>query len=379
MRAKKLFHGGKKREIAWSLFFLAAAAVIAWNPGSGSSSAPDADPPAPMGVPSPSPSAAPSPPPSIWGRMVYPTDQQDLLHPETPGVYQPTAAGNPESAFYGSVRTVRKGRHLLPSFHKGIDIAALQRDRRNRPLDPVYAIAEGTVAYVNRVAGNSTYGLYLVLVHDDPLGPVYTLYSHLDSFADGLKKGRRVSPGEILGVMGTTATYRIPLDRAHLHFEIGLIGNDRFAPWARSRKIRNDHGKYNGWNLMPIDPLEFFRGRAEDPGRDFLGHFQTIPIAFEAVIPVKKFPDFFRRYPALWEGEPVEKGVITISCCQYGIPLRGRPATAEETEELGNGKILIQNVDREALGRNGRRVIALKKNRWTLGSNGSNWLSLLTY
>ncbi len=374
MRAKKIFRG-RKREIAWSVFFLGAAAVLAWNPGSGSSTGPASAPPEAL----PAPSPAPSPPPSIWARMVYPTDQADLLDPEKPGVYQPTAAGTPESALYGSVRTVRKGRRLLASFHKGIDIAALRRDRRNRPLDPICAVAEGTVAYINRVAGNSTYGLYLVLVHDDPVGPVYTLYSHLTSFADGLKAGQRVAPGDVLGVMGTTATYRIPLPRAHLHFEIGLICNRRFAGWARSRKIRNDHGNYNGWNLMPVDPLEFFRSRAGDPGRDFLDHLRSIPLAFEAVIPVKKFPDFFRRYPALWEGDPVERGAIAISCCQYGIPLRGRTATAEETEKLGNARILISNVDREALGRNGRRVIAFRKDRWTLGSNGANWLSLLTY
>jgi murein DD-endopeptidase MepM/ murein hydrolase activator NlpD len=364
MKTKKIFQGGK-REIAWSLFFLAAAAVIAWNPGSGSSSNPE--------------TAPPSPPPSIWDWMVYPTDQKALLDPQLPGVYQPTEAGTIESALYGSVRTVRQGRYLLPSFHKGIDIAALQRDRRNRPLDPIYAVADGTVAYINRIAGNSTYGLYLVLVHDDPAGPVYTLYSHLASFAEDLKKGQRVAAGAVLGVMGNTATYRIPLSRAHLHFEIGLVGNARFGDWARSRKIKNDHGDYNGWNLMPIDPLEFFRSRAEDPGRGFLAHLQSIPVAFEATIPVKKFPDFFRRYPALWEGEPVEGGAIVISCCQYGIPLKGRPATEGESEELGNDRIRFTSVDREALGRNGRRVVAFRNNRWTLGRNGSNWLSLLTY
>ncbi len=374
MQPKELFRG-RTREIAWSVFFLAAAAVIAWQPGAGSDPNRETTPP----TPSPTVRPLPTPPLSIWDRMVYPTDQPGLLEPLLPGVYQPTASGKLESALYGSVRTVRRGRRLLPSFHKGIDIAALQRDRKNRPLDPIYAVAEGTIAYINRIAGNSSYGIYLVLVHADPAGPVYSLYSHLASIAPDLREGQRVTPGEILGVMGTTATYRIPLSRAHLHFELGLIGNDRFARWARSRKIRNDHGKYNGWNLMPVDPLEFFCFREENPGKDFLAYLRSIPVAFRAVIGVERFPDFFRRYPEFWEGEPVERGAIVISCCQYGIPLKGRAADREETDRLGNERILVEEVNLAALGRNGRRLITRRGSRWTLGSNGRNWLSLLTY
>ncbi len=374
MMAKKIF---RSRKFGWVLFFLAAAAIIAWNPGADSTA--DSDPAGPPPSAAPTSRPGPTPLPSIWDRMVYPTGQEDLLDPQLPGVYQPTAAGNVESALYGSVRTTRQGRRLLPSFHKGIDIAALSRDRRNRPLDTIHAVADGTVAYINRVAGNSSYGLYLVLLHDDPLGEVYTLYSHLASISPGLEKGGRVYAGDVLGVMGTTATYRIPLSRAHLHFEIGLVANSRFGRWARSRKIRNDHGDYNGWNLMPIDPLEFFRARAENPGRDFTGHLRSIPVAFEAVVRVEKFPDFFRRYPALWEGEPVNRGAIAIACCQYGIPLRGRAADEEEKESLGNDPIRITSVDRDVLGRNGRRVISSRNDRWTLGSKGKNWLSLLTY
>lgn len=374
MMAKKIF---RSRKFGWALFLLAAAAIIAWNPGADSTADQDHADPAlsatSMALP------APTPAPSIWDRLVYPTDQDNLLDPDLPGVYQPTAAGKIVSALYGSVRTTRQGRQLLPSFHKGIDIAALSRDRRNRPLDSIRAVADGTVAYLNRVAGNSSYGLYLLLLHDDPLGEVYTLYAHLTSFAEGLEKGQKVAAGEVIGVMGNTATYRIPLSRAHLHFEIGLVCNNHFGRWARSRKIKNSHGNYNGWNLMPIDPLEFFRDRAENPGQDFLTYFQSIPIAFEAIVRVEKFPDFFRRYPALWEGDPVNGGAIAIACCQYGIPLRGRAADDEESESLGNNPIRVTSVDREVLGRNGRRVISLRNQRWTLGSNGRNWLSLLTY
>ena len=69
--------------------------------------------------------------------MVYPTDQKDLLDWQKPGVYQPTSSGKIESALFGSVRTTKQGGRLLSSFHEGLDIASLKRDRRSRPLEDV--------------------------------------------------------------------------------------------------------------------------------------------------------------------------------------------------------------------------------------------------
>ena len=133
------------------------------------------------------PPPPPPPPPLLWSKLVFPTQQQGLLEEGREDVFQPTAAGTRESALYGSVRTVNRGGRLLASFHEGIDIAPVRRDRRGRPLDDVLAVAEGKVAYVNKVAGNSTYGKYAVVEHDDPMGPVYTLYAHLASVA--VKRG----------------------------------------------------------------------------------------------------------------------------------------------------------------------------------------------
>ncbi len=109
----------------------------------------------------------PPPIPAIWDRVVYPTDQKELLDWQKPGVYQPTASGKVGSALYGSVRTAKKRGRLLSSFHEGLDIASLHRDRYSRPLDQVYAVAEGEVAYINKIAGNSSYGRYVVITHDD--------------------------------------------------------------------------------------------------------------------------------------------------------------------------------------------------------------------
>ena len=43
--------------------------------------------------------------------------------------------------------------------------------------------------------------------------------------------------------------------RAHVHFELNLLVNDRFASWFRkaSPHERNDHGEWNGQNLNGLD------------------------------------------------------------------------------------------------------------------------------
>ena len=322
---------------------------------------------------------SPAPIPSIWDRLVYPTDQKDLLDWQKPGVYQPTSSGKIESALFGSARTTKQGGRLLSSFHEGLDIASLRRDRRSRPLDHIYAVADGTVVYVNTIAGNSSYGRYIVLTHDDPLGEVYTLYAHLATISPGLKKGKSIRAGEILGVMGNSGLLKIPLYRAHLHFEIGLIYNQRFVRWAHSRKMKADHGTYNGWNLVGIDPLAFLRARERQDYFVFSTHLESIPRAFEVVLNVRRVPDYFQRYPMLWNGPDFSQGTIVIGCSENGLPLYGREASRVEKDALGKKKQIIRNVDREVLGRNGRHLISYRRANWQLGPRGERWLSLLTY
>jgi peptidoglycan LD-endopeptidase LytH len=325
--------------------------------------------------------AVPTPPPepSIWDRMVYPTDQERLLNWREPGVYQPTSSGKIEGALYGSVRTSKQRGKLISSFHEGVDIAALQRDRWSKPLDQVYAIADGKVAYINKIAGNSSYGRYVVMTHYDNLGPVYTLYAHLAKIAPGLIRGQEVSAGAVLGVMGYSGLLKIPRYRAHLHFEIGLIYNRRFAAWAKTKKISNEHGTYNGWNLEGVNPLAFFRELKSGDNFDFQTHLESIPRAFDIIFNVRSLPDYFQRYPMLWNGPDFSAGAIVIGCSENGILLSGREAAGAEIDSLGKKKQIIRNVDREALGRNGCHLITYRQGNWELAEKGKRWLSLLIY
>jgi len=309
----------------------------------------------------------------------FPTDQTNLLSANGVGVFQPTEAGTVESALFGSVRTAQRGNKLVASFHEGIDIAPLRRDSRGRPLDTVYAAAAGNVAYINRVGGNSNYGRYVVLAHPRSVGTVYTLYAHLANIASGLGIGRQIQAGETVGTVGNSSSSGIPMSRAHLHFEVALLLNVRFDGWFHAQKLKPDHGLFNGRNLVGVDPLAVFAAQSVQPDFTFAAFVSRRPRAFD-VIATGRLPDFFRRYPSLWEGAiPTEKSVMVISCTENGLPVKGRIATAEEAVRAKGGIPVVVNVDEAVLGRNGSHLILRRQDEWQLGQNGGRWLAILLY
>ena len=313
-----------------------------------------------------------------FSHIVTPTDRT-VLDPAIPGTFQPTAAGTIESALYGSVRTVKIGAHMFPSFHEGIDIAPLARTGRGVPLDNVHAVAAGTVGYINSKSGNSNYGNYVVLLHQESLGTVYTLYAHLAVISPELRVGQKVEPGGLLGTLGNTSSNPIPLTRAHLHFEVGLIGNERFGAWFRAQKLTPDHGLFNGQNLFALNPLEFFKSVDRLASTGFKGFVSGVPRAFTILIPLAHPMDYFRRYPGLWEGAPFQGGGLVIICSENGAILSGRSATPDEMQSAGSGKVAILNVDAKVLGRNGCRLVVEDRGRWRLSEKGTRWLEILQY
>lgn len=317
--------------------------------------------------------------PAAPPRVVFPTSQQNLLAGADPAVFQPTLSGKAESALYGSVRSEKNGRRLLAAFHEGLDIAALQRDARGRPRDAVFAVMDGTVAYVNRIAGNSNYGRYIVLIHPTAVGDLYTLYAHLAEPAPGLSVGQDVTTGRELGVMGNTSSSPIPLALAHLHFEVGLIANARFERWFKAQRLKPNHGNFNGWNLLGLDPLAFFAGQQRVPPQSIRDLIGAIAPAFEIIIKVSRPLDYFQRYPALWEGGLLEGSALWLQSSESGLPLRGRPATASERQALRARAYRVGNVNPAALGRNGCRLVVCRKGEWQLGAEGVKWLKILTY
>jgi hypothetical protein len=75
---------------------------------------------------------------------------------------------------------------------------------------------------VERIGWNGSYGRYIRIRHK---GSYATAYAHLSSFAKGLRKGRRVKQGQMIGRVGTTGLSTGP----HLHYEV-LQGGRQINP-----------------------------------------------------------------------------------------------------------------------------------------------------
>ena len=80
---------------------------------------------------------------------------------------------------------------------------------------PVMTVGDGTVTFVGRGKGA---GNYITIQHPNSYE---TSYLHLSRFAKGLKKGQRVSQGEVIGYVGSTGYSTGP----HLDFRMKQNGN----------------------------------------------------------------------------------------------------------------------------------------------------------
>ncbi len=205
----------------------------------------------------------------------------------------------------GTFGCVRSGGWQM---HEGLDIRCLQRDRHGEPTDPVLATADGTVAYISRRPSLSNYGNYLILQHLVEGIELYSLYAHLREIRQDLKVGQPVKAGETVAVMGRTANTRegISKDRAHVHFELNLLVNDRFASWFKTvcPGQRNDHGEWNGQNLLGIDPRAILLAENELGARFSLLAFLHGQTELCRVLVRKKYFPWLKRYSALVRPSP---------------------------------------------------------------------------
>lgn len=294
--------------------------------------------------------------------------------------YAPTPGKDWVSGSYGCVRSQGL------QFHEGIDILRVNTDRRGEPTDAVRAAATGTVAYVNGVSGKSNYGKYVVLRHWVEGISIYTLYAHLSSVGNGVKRGAMLRAGQTVGVMGRTANTRTPIarNRAHLHFEIALVLNDRFDRWYQSayKGGVNDHGIWNGRNLLGLDPTAILREQQTKGQRFSLLNFIRYRREMFRVLVSKK--DFFyaRFYRPLMRRNPVaEKNGIDgyeIVFDFAGVPCQLIPRSRSEVKFASGPKLL--SVD-SALARElrCRKLIYFQNGKWGLTRSGRQLIEILTY
>jgi len=103
-----------------------------------------------------------------------------------------------------------KRRHPVLGYtkmHTGTDFAAPRGT-------PIYAAGNGIIEKAQR---NGGYGKYVKIRHANGYK---TAYAHMNGYARGIKKGKRVRQGQVIGYVGTTGRSTGP----HLHYEVHVHG-----------------------------------------------------------------------------------------------------------------------------------------------------------
>lgn len=314
--------------------------------------------------------------------FILPTPNRALFEANGESRYFVGTVGKPwTSGTFGCVRS--DGRQI----HEGLDIKATRRDKNGDPSDPIYATADGSVAYFNSRAALSNYGRYIILRHQVEGIEIYSVYAHLSEISDDLSVGSKVRQGQTIATMGRSSNTRqtITKDRAHLHFELNVLLNDRFGSWFQDRKRgeRNDHGNWNGHNLLGLDPRKILLEQARQGSQfSLLTFIRKSTLLCRVQVKATRFP-YARRYQPLirrnfaTDTEGVAGYEIALDF--NGVPFELLPKTRRE---LGDwpGKTRIISVNEEEHDKNSaRHLISRQGSRWDLTSRGQELLDLLTY
>ena len=316
--------------------------------------------------------------------LCLPTANDALLKPgHDADFFQPTVDGGVESGMFGCVRN--DGHR----FHEGIDIKCLQRDQRGEPTDPVHAVTDGEVAFINTKTGLSNYGRYIVLQHNWDGVQVFTLYAHLSAVAPGLVAGQPVKKEQVIGTLGHSANTRerITRDRAHLHFEVNLLINPNFRIWYPKHDPKAPpFGNFNGQNLIGLDPAAFLRAYAADRKLNFAAYLAAQPVSFTVLVNARPLP-WLTLHPE--QVQPVGGIPIAyeIGMTSWGLPVAVWPRPATEITEpqrraLQRGPPVVNRVNEVELARvscPGLVVRNPRGNSWGLSERGREYFEMLTY
>ena len=143
--------------------------------------------------------------------------------------------------------------------HYGIDMAYQRKHYSG--VRYIYAIADGVISAVQKSNGKTANAIQIK--HYDLIAGkmVITRYYHLASFADGIKKGKEVKKGDIIGVEGKTGY----ATGSHLHFEFWICPTDYKFNYREVAKYAVD----------PLDYLYLHDGQVcvHDPK----GKVKTVP------------------------------------------------------------------------------------------------------
>jgi peptidoglycan LD-endopeptidase LytH len=270
--------------------------------------------------------------------------------------------------------------------HEGIDIRCVQRDKRGEPIDPVLATADGEVVYINARSGYSNYGIYIILRHRVEGIEVYSIYAHLREVQPGMRAGTAVKADQQIATMGRTTNTRegISKERAHVHFELAVLVNERFAEWFRKHRPgeRNDHGDWNGQNLLALDPREILLAQKEQgPRFSVLNYIRQQPELFRVVMRDAQFSWLTRYAPLVVPNPQLGTNAIAgyeIACNFNGIPISLIPRGAAEIR--AKTRVALLSVNEAEYQRNHcRKLVTKRAGRWELTRSGTQLMELLAF
>ncbi|MCS5609561.1 MAG: M23 family metallopeptidase, partial [Candidatus Poribacteria bacterium] len=109
------------------------------------------------------------------------------------------------SGFGYRIHPITKSRH----FHSGLDVAT-------RLGTPVISAAHGVITKVQR----SRSGLGNTIRIKHPVTQMETIYGHLQKFAKGIQKGKKIARGEVIGYVGSSGSST----GTHLHYGVYVNG-----------------------------------------------------------------------------------------------------------------------------------------------------------
>jgi murein DD-endopeptidase MepM/ murein hydrolase activator NlpD len=310
-----------------------------------------------------------------------PTANHHVLEPGgEPRFFAPTVGKLWPSGTFGCVRT--DGNQL----HEGIDILHLEVDRRGEPTDPVMAVADGVVAYVNTRTGLSNYGNYLVVRHSVDGLTLFSLYAHLRAMAPGIQAGTPVRQGQVIATMGRTSNTRsgIGKDRAHLHLEFDFQLSPRYAEWHARHKPdeRNDHGNWNGQNLIGVDPWQLYLEQHRQGARFNLVRWVRSQTELCRVFVPSTSMAWVRANPGLVRANArtQKEGMAGYELAWnfMGLPFECTPRSAAEMRGATGVQLLYVN-EAEASQHHCRHLLVRHGSRWELSAHGMNLVSLLQF
>jgi peptidoglycan LD-endopeptidase LytH len=246
-------------------------------------------------------------------------------------------------------------------FHEGLDLFPIKRDGRGRAEDIVFAAMEGIVRHASRTTTHSSYGKYIVLEHPGVKPALYSLYAHLAEIDPQIKPGLTIRVASRLGTMGNTSSFRIPLNRSHLHFELGIRLSDHFQKWYAKRPFStpNRHGNFSGFNLVGLDPLSFYESYKKKSMTTPLAFIQSLPVVAKIRVRSSQIPDFIKRYPSLsvtlMPGESPKAWDAYFS--SHGFPVRIEPAAGEPPKGKSPYRILSYDEAADSASRKCRGIV----------------------